>query len=576
MGFNYGNSGKSESTAIAGVLSGAGGLTDNQGNGNAILVLDKANTYTGPTTITTRGTLQANTAAAYDANGNQISGALGVNSAVVFSGISANYGYTLLLNSATQVGSLSTNGSTVAASIGNGVILNNNNLIIGGDNTSTTFNAQISGGAIPNSATITTRSIGGNLTKIGTGTQILGGANLYSGSTTITGGTLAVTTIANGGFATTGTVASGSNQLTLASATGAVAGQNIQGAVLGVSAEVISSVSGNVVTLNGNASAAATNTPVAFGTANGLGISTNAAANLVLDGGTLQYTGAAASTDRLFTVGSTEAAGATGTLDASGTGALSFTNTGAIAYGTAGQARTLVLTGTNTGANTLAPTIGDNGTGGTVSLTKNGVGAWTLTGANTYSGGTTVNAGTLLYNGSLTPTVTGGSAVTVASGATLGGSGILTVTSATVNQNGTLAPGATLGTTSGALTLNTTGGVTLNGTLAIGINGTGGTSLATNGALVLGGTSILTVTGTPGVADYTLATSDSAVSGTFSSFTVPAGYQVVYNDPAFETGGIGGDIELEAVPEPSTVWAGVLMLAGAGWYYRRERRRVRG
>jgi hypothetical protein len=143
------------------------------------------------------------------------------------------------------------------------------------------------------------------------------------------------------------------------------------------------------------------------------------------------------------------------------------------------------------------------------------------------------------------------------------------VTNATVT--GTVAPGATIGATTGTLTLNTTGGVTINGTLAIGITATGGTSLATSGTLTLGGTSILTLTGTPTLSDYTLATSGSPVSGTFGTSTPPTGYQVVYNDPAFD-GGVGGDIVLEAVPEPSTLWGCALMLVGAGWYYRRERR----
>jgi autotransporter-associated beta strand protein len=50
--------------------------------------------------------------------------------------------------------------------------------------------------------------------------------------------------------------------------------------------------------------------------ASGIGASGNAATNLVLNGGTLQYTGAAVSTDRLFSVGTNG-----GKLDSSGAGA---------------------------------------------------------------------------------------------------------------------------------------------------------------------------------------------------------------------------------------------------------------
>ncbi len=60
------------------------------------------------------------------------------------------------------------------------------------------------------------------------------------------------------------------------------------------------------------------------GTVSSLGAATNAAGNLVFNGGTLRYTGSGDSTDRLFTLNP-----GGGTLDASGTGALKFTNTGA-------------------------------------------------------------------------------------------------------------------------------------------------------------------------------------------------------------------------------------------------------
>ena len=63
------------------------------------------------------------------------------------------------------------------------------------------------------------------------------------------------------------------------------------------------------------------------GSASGIGSSSNAASNLVLNGGTLRYTGSGSSTDRLMTVQPNGA-----TLDASGTGAANFTNTGAIVF----------------------------------------------------------------------------------------------------------------------------------------------------------------------------------------------------------------------------------------------------
>ena len=63
------------------------------------------------------------------------------------------------------------------------------------------------------------------------------------------------------------------------------------------------------------------------GSPSGIGNSSNAAVNLVLNQGTLRYTGGTGSTDRLLTLGP-----GGGSLDASGTGAVTFSNTGAVAY----------------------------------------------------------------------------------------------------------------------------------------------------------------------------------------------------------------------------------------------------
>ncbi|HEY9249434.1 MAG TPA: autotransporter-associated beta strand repeat-containing protein [Rariglobus sp.] len=161
-----------------------------------------------------------------------------------------------------------------------------------------------------------------SLVKSGTSTLTLTKTSSnYTGSTTINGGTLSVSTLANGG--------SNSN----------------------------------------------------------IGASAGTADKLILNGGTLKYTGAAVSTDRLFSLQSGSS------IESSGTGAVNFTNAGSMGFNGGTAAKTLTLTGTNTGNNTLAAVIGDN-TGATA-LTKSGTGKWILTGANTFTGATTVSGGTL-------------------------------------------------------------------------------------------------------------------------------------------------------------------------------------
>ena len=218
--------------------------------------------------------------------------------------------------------------------------------------------------------------------------------------------------------------------------------------------------------------------------------------------------------------------------------------------------------GSGTGSfSTISSVIGTNVTG---LIQNSAVVPLVLSGPNTYSGGTQVNAGTLLVNNTTGPGA-GSGAVTVASGATLGGSGSLTVVSATIT--GTVAPGATIGATTGVLALSTTGGTTINGLLAIGITATGSSTLTTTGGLTLGNASTLKVTGTSGAADYDLANYTGTLAGTFGTLNIPSGYSVNYAGTDFG----GTSIELvTAVPEPSTRAAVLLCLGVLGFQLRRR------
>jgi autotransporter-associated beta strand protein len=144
--------GDNTSTTFSGVLSGTGGLTK---AGAGTLTLAGANTYTGATTIDA-GTLLVGAA-----------NALPSGSAVIVAA-----GATLDLNNFDDtIGSL--------AGAGN-VTLGFGNLTTGGDNTSTMFSGVLSGFYNGYSG----------LTKAGTGTLTLSGANTYTGHTDILAGTL--------------------------------------------------------------------------------------------------------------------------------------------------------------------------------------------------------------------------------------------------------------------------------------------------------------------------------------------------------------------------------------------------
>ena len=188
------------------------------------------------------------------------------------------------------------------------------------------------------------------------------------------------------------------------------------------------------------------------GSPSSIGQSSNAASNLVFDNNlatTLRYTGSGSSTDRLFSIRGTGAA----VLEANGTGPVLFTNTGAVAYtGTANGNRSITLSGTNTGANTLAASIADNGSG-LVSVNKSGPGTWVLTHPdNTYTGNTAVTGGTLRVSGSIS-----NSAVTVSGTGTILASGATGTIGkgVTISNSAILAPGG-LGSV-GVATVGTNG-----------------------------------------------------------------------------------------------------------------------
>ena len=435
---------------ISTVVTGTGGLS--KFGAGTLALSNAASTYTGVTTIN-NGILSATTMA----NG-------GSNSSI---GAASNVAGNLILNGGVlrYAGTVGTTVSTdrlVSVGLLGGGILSSGTAAINFTNTGTIgFNGEsgartfVLAGAtasLVNTFSPIIADNGGATTLIRTvnGTAqgtvwILGGLNTYTGATQINGDT------------------------------------NNQGGTLSVS-----------VLANG-------------GTASGIGASTNDASNLLINRGTLQYTGATVSTDRLFTIGTSG-----GSLDASGTGTLTFSNTGAIAF-TAPGVRTLTLTGTNTANNTLALLVADSGataTAHTTNVSKTGAGTWVLTNANTYGGTTSVTLGVLKAGNAQAFGVN--SAVTMTNAASTN----LDLNGFNVSIGSLAGGGATGGNVIlGAQTL-TTGGNNTSTSYAGVISGTGG-SLTKTGTGTQTLTAASTYTGTTTISAGTLALGSSGtIAGT--------------------------------------------------------------
>lgn len=209
------------------------------------------------------------------------------------------------------------------------------------------------------------------------------------------------------------------------------------------------------------------------------------------------------------------------------------------------------------GGNALS--VGNNGSSttysgnlsGAGSLTKLGVGTFTLSGANDYTGATMVNGGTLRINGSLATA----SGVKVNSGGTLAGTG-------TIGGATTIASGGTLmaGTTNiGTLAINNTMTLNVGSTTVLRLSKNGGTitndsisglaSVSYNGALTV---SIITSEG------HQLAAGDtfrlfyaSGYSGSFASYNLP----VLSAGLGWDTSGLAnnGSIKVAVMSPPSLV-----------------------
>jgi autotransporter-associated beta strand protein len=181
--------------------------------------------------------------------------------------------------------------------------------------------------------------------------------------------------------------------------------------------------------------------------------------------------------------------------------------------GTGSVANNATLTFNHSDA--AANAVGISGTGRLIHI---GSGTLSLTASNTYSGGTTVSGGTLLVNNTV-GSGTGTGAVTVASGATLGGTGIIHGP-VTIGSGARLAPGNPAGT----LTITNT--LVVNNAAALQYNlGTTSSLMVVSNNLTLGGTLNISDAGGFGAGAYTLFTYGKTLTyNGLSMGSAPAGY----------------------------------------------------
>jgi hypothetical protein len=135
------------------------------------------------------------------------------------------------------------------------------------------------------------------------------------------------------------------------------------------------------------------------------------------------------------------------------------------------------------------------------------------------------------------------SAITVAFGSTLGGTGSV----GTITSTGAIAPGVGIGT------LNA-GETTLNGVLEIEVSGASSDLLNVTGTLALNASTV-NITGTPVAASYILATATTELTGTPTLETEIPGYQLVIDGKALK-------LNSTSPGTPFTTWAGLNNLAG--------------
>ena len=460
---------------FAGTISGTGQLIK---SGTGRVGLTGANVYTGGTTINA-GTLTVTTSSLPGAVVNNATLQFNQDGRGTFKGVISGTGAVLKsgLGAAGLTGvNTYTGGTTVDAGTlvvttaslpGN---VTNNAILQFNQSSRGTYLGLISGT--------------GAVVKTGTGAVGLTGANTYAGGTTVSEGTLLVTTVSLPGNVI--------NNATL----------QFNQAFRGTYAGVISGTGALVKTGTGDAGLTGANTYTGGTTVSEgvLFVTTSSLPGNVVNNATLQFNQFSKGTYAGVISG-------TGAVLKTGTGAVGLTGANTYTGGTTISEGTLVVTSTSLPGDVVNNAIiqfNQNGNGtyasaitGTGSLLKTGTGNLGLTGLNNYSGGTTISDGTLFVTTSSLPagpvvnnatlqfnqTATGVFNGTISGSGTVikGGRGSMSFTANNTYTGTTELIGGTLfiegnqGSASG--NVNVASGATLGGTGTIG----GNTTVATGG-----------------------------------------------------------------------------------------------
>ena len=429
--------------------------------------------------------------------------------------------FTLTISCGLKVGNAQTwlNNSGNLFTVSGAVSMNNKALTIDGSG-DTTISGLISGGGL--------------MTKSGTGSLTLSGANTYSSGTTLSAGTLNINNAGSGG--TSSAIGTGAFSIN-----GGTIDNTTSGAI------VLST--NNAITFGGN---------FTFGGTQNLTFGTGAITN----GGDRTITLNGTNSTLTFGGTMTNTSGAVQTTTVNGAGnTLSF---GGYALSNNSTSRIDVINGT--GNVTITGAITNGGSATASGLTYSGSGTLTLSGTNTYKGATTVNSGTLLVNGN-NSSATGAVSVNN-SGTTLGGTG--TIGGAVTVGSGAGLLGGTGNSASGTLTLANS--LTLNSgsiiELALGASGAHSTLARTgSGTWTFAVNQAFTFINL----GMQLGTYDNIITGLASDPGGENGWTITTGGwtGTFAYDGSGNiDFTLTAVPEPATWITGALALATLFWQQR--------